>query len=314
LRGLVFDIKRFAVHDGPGIRTTVFTNGCELGCRWCQNPEGLAKEIRLWHFESRCIRCGKCVRLCPAEALAAAGATDAAGVQSSGEHSTGEASPFIVIDRAKCTLCGKCVRRCPGKALDFTAREMEASEVLAEVQKDRLFYEVSGGGVTVSGGDPFCQWEFNAEVLALCVERGLHTAMETHLHGDEEVLGRFMKVTGLFIVDLKFADEGLYRRYTGRGFRKIGRNFDTLVEAGVPLIVRIPLIPGYTATAENVKRIAKFVRGRGKNIPIELVNFNPLARDKYRRLGMSYVLSSVSSPLPEETVESLQRIVEATRS
>jgi pyruvate formate lyase activating enzyme len=319
VRGLVFDIKRFAVHDGPGIRTTVFTNGCGLRCIWCQNPEGLDREIRLWHRGARCIRCGECVRLCPAGALSAA--EPDAGGEALGGTSVGPGAaaadkepPFIRIDRDACTLCGECVRRCPGKALEFTAREMETRDVLAEVEKDRLFYEVSGGGVTVSGGDPFCQWDFNEELLGRCAERGLHTAMETHLHGGREVLRRFMRVVRLFIVDIKFADENRYRRYTGKGFRKIARNFDILVESGSTLLVRVPLIPGCTATAENLERIAKFVRARGKHIPIELLNFNPFARDKYRRLGMRYAFGSLASPLPEETVESLRRIVEGPPS
>ncbi len=294
MRGIIFDIKRFAVHDGPGIRTTVFSKGCVMHCSWCQNPEGISPEIEVWYLERRCIRCHRCLEACSYEAL---------------EINNTE-GPHIVIDKNQCILCGQCMEHCPVTALEFDAWEMESLEVFNEVRKDVLFYEVSGGGVTISGGDPFYQAAFNLEILKLCKKEGIHTAIETHLYGREDLLEPFAGTTDLFIVDLKFANSSLYRKHTGVSFERIEKNFDLLLKRKADILVRIPLIPGITATKENIRDISRFVKSRDKEVPIELINFNPLAQEKYRHLNIAYHFWSIKEPLSENIVRYYQKVVE----
>ncbi len=290
MRGTVFDIKRFAVHDGPGIRTTVFLKGCPLACPWCQNPEGIAPEIGIWYTEGRCIRCHRCIEVCPEDALSAGEA---------------EGEPAVRIHRERCTVCGACVRECPSAALEFDAREMGAAEVVEEVLKDRVFYETSGGGVTLSGGDPLFQAAFSREVLGLCREEGLHTAIETCLFAAPETVEPLVDLVDLFLVDLKLTDSARHEELTGRPSDPIRANFEALCRRGTNVRVRVPLIPAVTATEENVRAVARYVREVDERVPVELINFNPLARSKYRRLGRAYAYGAYEAPLPDEEVERL---------
>jgi pyruvate formate lyase activating enzyme len=320
LQGLVFDVKRFAVHDGPGIRTTVFLKGCPLSCPWCQNPEGIKPVVNLWYFENKCIQCHHCIPSCPQGALSAA--------PDAGDGS----SPHIRIDRARCTLSGTCVQACPTEALAFDSRWMSVERVMTEIRKDRLFYEVSredgggeatsagnsgagaAGGVTLSGGDPIHQHRFATALLRACREEGIDTTVETCLFASRRVLEAFIPVTSRFLVDIKLWDDEEHARQVGRSNQPILRNFDLLVEAGFDgdggraLTVRIPLIPGVTDTTENVRAVARFVRSRSERIPIELINFNPLAADKYRILGRDYAFASHTEPLPEARVAELKAV------
>lgn len=270
MRGLIFNIQRFSVHDGPGIRTAVFLKGCDLRCRWCQNPEGLSAAIRLWHFEKRCVGCGDCIPSCPEKALASGGPSK------------------IVIDQTACTLCSRCIEVCPSGALAYDGREVEAGEVIAEVEKDRVFYEVSGGGVTLTGGEPLRQAEFSAEILRSCRERGIPTAVETALAVDESAVDIVRPWVDLFLVDMKLADPEAHTSWTGSSNETVRKNFERLSRQGANIQARIPLIPDVTATEENLRALGRYVRSVSGQIPIELVNFNPLARDKYRRMGIPY--------------------------
>jgi pyruvate formate lyase activating enzyme len=278
MRGLIFNIQRFSVHDGPGIRTAVFLKGCELRCGWCQNPEGLSAAIRLWHFEKRCVECGDCIPSCPEKALASGGPSR------------------IVVDQMACTLCSRCIEVCPSGALAYDGREVEAGEVIAEVEKDRVFYEVSGGGVTLTGGEPLRQAEFSAEILRGCREHGIPTAVETALAVDESALDMVRPWVDLFLVDMKLADPEAHRSWTGSSNEIVRKNFERLVRQGASVMARIPLIPDVTATEENLRALGRYVRSVSGQIPIELVNFNPLARDKYRRMGIPYCFAGRLSP------------------
>ncbi len=294
MKGTVFDIRRFSIHDGPGIRTTVFLKGCPLDCLWCQNPEGRTLEPTLWYFAGKCIKCGDCIAACPTGSLSA----------------TDDPNGFISIDRSSCTRQGACVDACPTGAMHFIGREMTVEEVLAEVMKDELFYAESGGGLTLSGGDPLHQHGFSLALLRAAKEKGLDTAMETCLYTADGKIRDFIPVTDLFLADLKLIDGELHRRYTGVDNGPILRNFRTLADAGANILVRVPLIPGHTATAENLRAVRDYVRSVRSDIRIEALNFNPFARDKYRVAGIPYVFQDITAPFSESEMAEFRSLLE----
>jgi pyruvate formate lyase activating enzyme len=288
MRGVIFNVQRFSVHDGPGIRTAVFLKGCELRCGWCQNPEGLSAAIRLWHFEKRCLGCGDCIPNCPEKALASGGPSR------------------IVVDQMACTLCSRCIEVCPSGALAYDGREAEAGEVISEVEKDRVFYQVSGGGVTLTGGEPLRQAEFSAEILRGCRQRGISTAVETALAVEEGAVDMVRPWVDLFLVDMKLADPEAHRLWTGSSNETVRKNFERLARQGANVMARIPLIPDVTATEENLRALGRYVRSVSGQIPIELINFNPLARDKYRRMGIPYCFEGRLSPYSPSEVNNMR--------
>jgi pyruvate formate lyase activating enzyme len=293
--GTIVDIKRFTLHDGEGIRSTLFLKGCPLRCAWCQNPEGIEASLRLWYFERQCIRCRGCAASCPAEAL-----------RVGDEHDS-----FVIVSHERCTACGACVEACPTGALAFDGRRISAAEAAATLLRDRDFYLESGGGITISGGDPIVQHEFALEVLGLCRREGVRTAIETCLFGDPAVLERFIPLVDLFIVDLKLADESMHEEYTHRPNSLIRSNFAMLAGRGVELLTRIPLIPGITATESNLRALALFIRETKSGARVELVNFNPLAVNKYELMNRSVEFFEGMERLPESEVEALRLILEA---
>lgn len=296
VRGVVFDIKRFAIHDGPGIRTSVFLKGCPLNCLWCQNPEGIPSKITLWYFHSKCIRCGDCIASCPEKALSA--------------HPEG--SHFIHINRKTCTDCGACVRVCPSTALSFVGREMEHEEVVKELLKDQTFYRSSGGGITLTGGDPLAQIVFSRAILRQIKIHEIHTAVETCLLAGSKDLESLTPYVDLFLVDLKVDDSEKHTEYTGAANNVIKDNFRWLAGHHDSIVVRIPIIPGYTDSEANLKGIGDFVVSVDPGIPIELVNFNPLARDKYTVLDEDFPLKQVDSVVPPERMDQLRRMLAET--
>ncbi len=292
--GNIIDIKKFTVHDGPGIRSTVFLKGCPLNCLWCHNPEGIESRISLWYFEKKCIRCHRCIPACGNGAL------------SLGE----ESRPHICIDRNRCGNLGSCVDACPTAALCFDGRAISPEEVVSILLEDRSFYQQSGGGITLSGGEPTCQHAFSLEILKGCKSHKIHTAIETCMHVKRDILERFIPYTDLFLVDVKLFDNGEHQKYTGVRNEQILSNFRFLADQAVPMQVRIPLIPGITATAENLRAIARYIAGINGQIPIELMNYNPLAGNKYRLMHKDYSAIKDMRPLPETELDSLYRILE----
>ncbi|HTX73637.1 MAG TPA: glycyl-radical enzyme activating protein [Rectinemataceae bacterium] len=291
--GAIIDIKRFTLHDGSGIRSTLFLKGCSLQCAWCQNPEGLEVGINLWYLQNQCIRCRTCIAVCPVGAL----------------RVDEENDPFIRIDRTVCTSCGRCVSSCPTTALSFDGRIISADDAAAFLLRDIEFYRQSGGGVTISGGDPLVQHEFALEVLRLCREGGVHTAIETCLNGDFAILERFIPRTDLFIVDLKLADDALHREYTRRSNDLIRQNYRDLARRGVSLLTRIPLIPRVTATESNITALARFIREENPGGQVELINYNPLAENKYHLMNKSTEFFAGMAPLPERELGAFQAIL-----
>jgi len=278
ISGLIFKIKRFSVHDGPGIRTTVFFKGCPLNCVWCHSPEGISPDISIWHDKNSCIACGQCVEVCPLKALRLL-KTDSENI--------------IEINREICNLTGNCVKICPADAIRFTGSVISVSGLLSEIEKDIVFYETSGGGVTLSGGEALHQPEFAEAVLRVCKEKNIHTAIETCLFAEKEIIKSISRFTDLFIIDLKLFNPADHRHFTGQSNEVVLDNFLYLASTGKEIIVRIPLVPGITDTRENRGSIEKLVSSTGRDIPVEYIDYNPLARNNYDKLGLSFPMDVI---------------------
>lgn len=293
--GYVCNIQRFSVHDGPGIRTTVFLKGCTLRCFWCHNPESIRPKPEVQFFPSRCIGCGACVEVCPE------------GAQTFDEHG------IRVFDHEKCVACGKCVDVCYAEALVFTAKAMTAEAVVDEILRDRAFYENSGGGVTLSGGEPALQVAFSREILERCREAGVHTAIETAANVPWESLEALLPLTDLVMMDIKHMDSDKHRDAAGAPNALLLANARRLVASGKPIIFRIPVIPTVNDTPEEVAAIAAYVRelrdlrvaqhdgasSEPASITLELLPFHRMAGDKYNSLGWDYRAADLTPPSKE---------------
>lgn len=285
----VFDIKRFSINDGDGIRTTIFIKGCPLACKWCQNPEGLIPEISLWYARNICVACKSCIHACEENALS----WDARGIN---------------IDHAACTMCGKCVIACPTGAIRFDAREMSVEETLEEIEKDRPFYGTDGG-VTLSGGECMASPAFSLAVLRGCQARGINAQIETSLYARPEVMDAFCEATDRIIADIKLIDPARHLLATGVSNALILSNIKRLAEKGAKLLLRVPLIPDFTDDEANISGIAAFVAGLGRDIPVELLNFNPMCREKYDALREEYPFDPNQREIPQERVDVLKQIL-----
>lgn len=294
LRGRLFDIQRFSVHDGRGIRTAVFFKGCPLRCSWCQNPEGLRREPELVWMAGRCIRCGECVK------RSAAG-----GVFWEGEG--------LAADAEAPEDWQEILAACPGGALRWSSRDMTVSEVMDVIRRDIPFYRHGGGGVTLSGGDPVMQPDFAAALLRQCRREGVSTAMETEAALPWEQLEPLLEWLDEICVDLKLMDEGAAKRYTGCGSNLILDNISRLLSGPHKgkVTVRTPLIPGITAAEENLRRASAFLAALGPEIPWELLRYNVLAPAKYALLRQTYPLPQ---DLAAQTDEEMERLSAAAKS
>jgi len=277
VKGVVFDIQRFSIHDGPGIRTTVFLKGCHLHCFWCQNPEGINLKPEIMFFPDRCIGCGQCLVVCP----------QGAHVIREGVH---------VYLREKCVVCGKCTETCYAGALVLTGKLMTVDEVMREVLKDKIFYEISKGGVTLSGGDPVVQRDFSRAILERCKAEGLHTAIETAACCKWEYLATLLPVTDLVMMDIKHLNPEKHREVTGVSNELILENAQRLARTDKPLIIRVPVIPTVNDTPEEIGAIAEFVQSFPNLQYLELLPFHRLGESKYHALGLSYQASRFKSP------------------
>lgn len=264
--GVIYNIQRFSLHDGPGIRTTVFMKGCPLRCVWCHNPESQRMQPQLSLFSQRCIGCGQCAAAC---AL----------------HHLGQAHE---IDYAACRACGRCAEVCAAGALEILGREATAEEIVEEAARDLPFYQTSGGGITLSGGEPAMQCDFAAEILRKAKAKGLHTAMETCGYAPWGSFEMLLPHLDMVLYDVKQMDSVLHKEYTGVGNERILDNLCRLCESGMEVVVRTPVIPGYNDQRENFAAIAVFLGCMPRPPRVELLPYNELAGSKYPRLGMTY--------------------------
>jgi len=281
-RGTVFDIQRFAIHDGPGIRTTVFMKGCPLRCWWCQNPEGLSASRRLGYLEYRCVRTEGCIASCPFHALTVS-------------------DGHLQVDYAACNACGRCVEACPTGALSVAGRELDVAELMGEIEKDILLYDNSGGGVTFSGGEPLLQPAFLKDSLMECRRRGIHTTLETSGYAQPRVFESVIDYVNLFLFDLKLLDDNAHRKYTGVSNEVIKKNLVALIEErrGRDVILRHPVITGVNDSDEETEQLLGFVRGLEGIGELDLLPYHDVS-EKYRRLGLSYNMLTSKAPSEEK--------------
>ncbi|MBQ8873969.1 MAG: glycyl-radical enzyme activating protein [Bacteroides sp.] len=265
----IFDIKRFAINDGPGIRVTLFMKGCPLRCVWCHNPEGLESRQQKMYVKKKCIGCQTCVDVCPQHGLVL--------------------TPDGIKQTAECTHCGKCVEECPTLALEMAGKAYSMAELMKLVEKDRLVMETSGGGVTLCGGEPLMHPDYLVEILEELGRRNLHRTVDTTLYASEATIERVLPHTDLFMVDMKHMNSELHQKYTGVPNEPILRNIRLIAEKGARYWIRIPLIEGVNADEENIRQCIAFLKGLPT--PPEMVNILPyhdIGIGKHKRLGTEY--------------------------
>ncbi len=294
IHGNIFDIQKFCINDGPGIRTGVFFKGCPLHCVWCHNPESQKAAPQLMYSAEKCVLCGRCEAACD-----------------SFVHAFSEKGH--TLDREKCIGCGKCADACPAEALSLAGKSMTADEVLEKVLRDEPFYKTSGGGMTVSGGEPFFQFGFLLELLVKAKEKGLHVCIETSGFTSAEKLSEAAKYTDIFLYDWKLTDPALHRKYTGVGNEGIRENLSLLSELQSPVILRCPIIPGVNDTEEHFRGIAKIAEEQDNITEVNIEPYHPLGIGKESRLGMEHPLPDVRTPDEKEAEEWIKRIASMTK-
>jgi pyruvate formate lyase activating enzyme len=274
---VVTNIQGFSIHDGPGIRTVVFFKGCPLSCQWCANPECLSAEPQIGFIETLCTDCGTCSDICANEAICSG----------KGVHR---------IDYTRCVSCGDCLDHCINGALVRYGESKTILDVWDAVRRDKMFYDSSGGGVTVSGGEPLLQAGFVRELFELCKEEQIDTCIETCGFAGREALLGVIPVTDHFLFDLKHMDSDIHNAYTGQPNGPILENAALILEHGVDIVFRQPLIPGITDTTENIEATAAFLSGLGKiDARLELMPFHRMGWSKYRALNMKYPMDGTEA-------------------
>ena len=286
-QGFIFDIKKFSIHDGPGIRTTVFLKGCPLHCQWCHNPESQLPGAELVLRGERCIRCGACVDVCPAGAISLNG-------------------NLPLTDRSVCTRCGVCVEVCYADARELVGREITVDQMMLEIERDVAFYDESGGGVTFSGGEPLAQPAFLLVLLQACRAREIHTAVDTCGYSAWQVFDRIRPHTALFLYDLKLMDDARHRAFTGVSNTLILDNLRRLSQLGHDIIVRMPIIPRVNDDLENLQQTAAFAASLPHLRRLDILPYHRAGADKYTRGDKVYALPELAPPSPARMAEIAQ--------
>lgn len=288
-KAIIFNIQKFSVHDGPGIRTTVFFKGCPLKCMWCHNPESQNSKIEMLYDEDKCTLCGNCANVCPENAI---------------KIENNE----LKTDLNLCSLCGKCTIYCLNKAREIAGREYTVDEIMKQVMKDRVFYKQSKGGVTVSGGEPLSQIAFVEELLKRLKAEDIHTAVDTCGAVGFEYLERAAKYTDLFLYDLKIMDDELHKKYIGSSNKIIIENLIKLSKIHNNISIRLPIIEGINADLRHIESVLDVI----ENLNIKkvyLLPYHNIAAHKYKKLGLTYEDEKMSKP-SDEKMDSFKKMFE----
>ena len=286
--GVVFDIKRMSIDDGPGFRTVIFMKGCPLNCIWCHSPESNKKDPELVFYDTKCIRCKRCFKICPKNALQ---------ITENGQ---------IKIDREKCVVCGRCAQICYVGALEIKGKRTSVQEVYQEIIKDRIFYETSGGGVTFSGGEPTMQDKFLLSTLKKCKNNGINTALDTCGYASKDVFEKITPYIDTFLYDLKHMDDKMHKKFTGKSNKRIIDNLKMLAEAGKNIIISVPVIPGYNTSKKNILETMALMKKLNLK-ELRVLNFNKMAGSKYSWLGKEFPLNNLE-PMNEEWLSAIHSL------
>lgn len=286
VKGIITDIQRFSVNDGPGIRTVVFMKGCPLHCLWCQNPETQKKEIEIAYFSENCIKCGSCIQACGKNALTLK-------------------NDRIVRDKKRCIECGACVCACKYNSMKFFGKMTTDSEVAEVLLRDKVFYQKSGGGITLSGGEPLLQSTFSISILEKMQKEKINTAIETSGFSKWDEFLKVLEKTDLLLFDLKHTNEEVHNKFTGVSNKLIIENLYKAVRTGVKTVMRVPLIPKYNMNRDNITNLIEIANANGIKY-IHILPFHQMGRPKWKAVDMSYACDDLLPPT-EENIEAIEK-------
>ncbi len=288
-QGLIFDIKPYAINDGPGIRIAIYYKGCPLACEWCHNPESISPHVQKMFTQSKCIGCGECVKACLENACRL------------------DEKEGIITDPDLCKLCGKCAEVCPTGASEMSGYKASVEDLMQRIRKETVFFDQSNGGVTFSGGEPLMQPDYLIELLDECGKEGIHRAVDTSGFAKTEILLEVAKRTDLFLYDFKVLDPIKHKKYTGVSNEKILENLKILSKSGAKINIRYPMIKGVNADPDEIKEMARFIAGLdGEKKEISILPFHNLAEMKHKKLGNHYELNGMAEPSEEEQQQAIE--------